>query len=136
MYNPINYKKFEMFLTEAITNSNTDKEVKLKDYTTKVNDYNSKKNNFKNILTKDQKTWEDEAAKIINGNIYLDAAWKIAKTNKQIEDINNKIKSGELTKEEVREMQDKLKEYQDNLNKDQSEISTKIKKDLYDIQHS
>lgn len=136
MYNSIKYKSFELFLEEVSTTTNTDKETKLKDYTDKVNNYNAKKNNFKNILTKDQKVWEEEASKIIDGNIYLGAAWKIAKINKQIEEKNDKIKSGDLTQEEVRETQEKIKEYQKDLNDAQNDVKNKIRDDLKNIQKS
>lgn len=133
MYNPINYKKFELFLEEVNT-QNSNKEIKLKDYQEKLNAYNAKKNNFKPILiNKEQKDWEALAAKIINGNVYLGAAWKLAKINKQIEDATEKIKSGNMSDLEVKELQDKIKEYHAELLKAQDSLNKQIKNDLITI---
>lgn len=134
-YNAITYKKYELFL-EDVDNVNSEKEVKLKDYKDKINLYNSNKNKFKSIFSKDSGVWEEEANKIINGNIYLSAAWKIAKAENNISETEEKIRSGELSKEEIKDLQDKLKIYKTELSKDNQEILKKIKEDLYKIQTS
>ncbi len=135
MYNPINYKKFELFLEEVNT-QNSSKEIKLKDYQDKVNNYNSKKNSFKPILVnKEQKDWEELASKIIKGNVYLGSAWKIAKITKQVEDATEKIKSGDMSSEEVKELQEKIKEYQAELLKTQTALNIQIKTDLQAIKN-
>lgn len=134
-YNAINYKKYELFL-EDVNNSNSEKEVRLKDYKNKINSYNSNKNKFKSILTKDVSVWEEEASKIIDGNVYLSSEWKIAKAQKHITDIETEIRSGELSKEEIKDNQNKLKELKSELSKDQQDLQKHIKDDLHKIQTS
>lgn len=136
----MNTKSFEYWLQYVINeeidpNMNSDKEVKLKDYQDKVNKYNSDKNKFKSIFTKKPEIWEVEAEKIIKDNIYLGGAWKLSKMQHQLDTDNEKIKSGDLTQEEIKEIQDKIKKNQLELNKEKQELLKKIKEDLVDIQH-
>lgn len=113
---------------------NSDKEVKLKDYQEKISKYNSDKGKFKSILSKDLKVWEQEAQKIIDGNVYLGGAWKLTKMQNQLDTQEEKIKSGDLTQEEIKEIQDKIKKQVVELNKEKQELNKKIKDDLTNIQ--
>ena len=113
---------------------NSDKEVKLKDYQEKISKYNSDKGKFKSILSKDLKVWEQESQKIIDGNVYLGGAWKLAKMQNQLDTQEEKIKSGDLTQEEIKEIQDKIKKQVVELNKEKQELNKKIKDDLTNIQ--
>lgn len=134
MYDPIKYKPFNMFL-EDVQNINSDSLVKLQDYKTKVDKYNTDKAKFKNILTtKKQEEWEKEANKIIAGNQYLGTAWKIAKLQNTVDVMNAKVRSNDLSDQEVREMQDDIKKQSAELAKERLEFQKRLKDDLTSIQ--
>jgi hypothetical protein len=129
------WQKFKL-LEDAESNTiNSDKEVKLKDYQEKINKYNSDKLKFKSIFIKDPKFWEDLANKIIDSNTYLGGAWKLAKMQHTLDEFNEKIKSGEMSQEEIKDIQLKIKTQTLELNKEKNELLKKIKDDLIDIQH-
>src|ERR1039457_2392112 len=127
-------KTFEMYL-EEVKVKNSDKEIKLKDYRDKVKNYTTNKDKFKPIFTKDQKTWEDEAEKIINNNKYLGYAWTQAKAQHDIDIMNDKVTSNELSPEEITDMKTKIKAAQDELKKDQIDLDKEVKGDLTNIQN-
>lgn len=127
---------FKAFLEDVQNGTmNSDKEVKLEDYKDKVDKYNADKSKFMPILNgKKQDVWEEEANKIIDGNPYLGAQWKIDKMEHSIKDNDAKVKSGDLSKEEMDKIKLQVKEDQAALNKLKQEISKKIRMDLHDIQ--
>ena len=127
------YKTFEMFL-EEVKVVNSDKEIKLKDYQDKIKAYNDNKEKFKPIFAKNQATWEDEAAKIINNNKYLGHVWDQAKAQNDIDVMTAKVASGDLSPEENTDMKTKIKTSQDALKKDQANLDKEVKDDLTNIQ--
>lgn len=126
--------KYTLFL-EEVQNINSDKEVKLKDYQDELEYYNANKSKFLSILTtKAQDVWEKEANKIINGNSYLGSKWKIDKMTYSIKKDEDKIKSNELTDDEVKQVQQDIIENKKELSKLKQETEKKIREDLHDIQ--
>ena len=127
--------KFKLFLEEVQT-MNSDKEVRLKDYQEKINYYNNNKNKFNSILSKEQEKWEEEAQKIINGNIYLGKYWKLSKIEKNIKNDQEKVNSQEISLEEKQQIQKDIQDNNKKLTEIKKEIENKIKEDLKDIQES
>lgn len=122
-------------ILEEVQNMNSDKEVKLKSYQKNIDDYNAKKNNFETILVKPVETWEAEAAKIIDGNSYLGDAWSIAKMENTVLKDEDKVKSGEMSQEEIKKINLDITNHKTELNKLKQEIAKKIQTDLVNIQH-
>lgn len=112
---------------------NSDKEVKLKAYQDMLQEYNTKKNNFKSILTtKGQDKWEEESARIIDGNSYLGTKWKLDKLEYNIQEDEEKLR-GELTDEEKTEIQQTINDNRKKLKEELDDLNKKIKMDLEEI---
>jgi len=127
-------KKFKLFL-EEVQNINSDKEVRLKGYQDKINYYNSNKGKFVSILaSKKPEVWEDEANKIINGNKYLGKQWKINKIEHKIKEDEDRIKSGELTNDEIKKITQDIADNKKEVNTFKQESLQEIQQDLSDIQ--
>lgn len=126
-------KGFKFYL-EAIQNDviNSDKEVLLKKYETEIAYYNQHKNAFKSILaTKKDDQVELEAAEIIAGNKYLGKKWKLDKIAFFIEQDTIKTRDvAQLTKEEIKVIQDRITKNKQELNINNQELNNLISKDL------
>lgn len=129
-----NFLKGFKFYLESVQNDviNSDKEVLLKQYQAEIAYYNQHKNAFKSILaTKKDDQLELEAEKIINGNKYLGKKWKLDKIAYFIEQDTIKTRDvANLTKEEIKEVQDRITKNNAELNIHNQELNTLIHKDL------
>jgi hypothetical protein len=127
-------KKFKMFL-EAVQTMNSDKETRLKDYQDKVAKYNSDKGKFASIMSsKKQDQWETEAQKIIDGNVYLSAKWKLDKMQHSIKQDTDKLASSEVTADEKKQIQQDVNKNNQELSKSQHDLNNRISQDLRDLQ--
>jgi hypothetical protein len=125
---------FRNKINENIEELNSNKEVKLKAYQEIIKNYNSRKESLKNIFSKSQDKWEEEAEKIIEGNVYLGLFWKLTKLTKIINDDEEKLKNSELTDIEKKEIQTRINDNKKKLSDDQNELNKQIREDLSDIQ--
>lgn len=126
------YKK----ILEEVQNMNSDKEVQLKGYQDKLDYYNTNKDKFKAILAKPFETWEAEAAKIIDGNEYLGDKWKADKMENTLKQNEDKLKSGEMSQEEIKKINLDITTNKQELNKLKQDTAKKIQTDLIAIQHA
>jgi hypothetical protein len=124
---------FRLFL-EEVQNQNSDKEVRLRDHQEKLDEYNSKKGQLQSIINgRKPEQWEEEAAKVIDGNPYLGFQWKINKIEYEIKSNEEKVRAGNISQEEAAKIKDKIKADTAELNKARSEVTKKINDDLADI---
>lgn len=122
--------EYKQFLEELNPDINSDKSIQLKEYESDMIYYKANISKLDNILSLSDDKWEDEANKIINTNKYLGHYWKIAKMNKKSEDMEERIKSSELTEEEKKSMQEELSRIDADKIILQRELDKDIKDDL------
>jgi TRAP-type C4-dicarboxylate transport system substrate-binding protein len=121
---------YEFYLEQV---QNTNKETLLDDHTKNVQYYNANKDKFDNIFLKDESKWEEEAKKLIDGNVYLSSKWKISKIEKQQKELEDKLKEAELTFDEKTDINNKILELKKQVNDEIREIDKKISQDLSEI---
>lgn len=126
-FNNFNYY---LNLIKENTTLNSEKETKLEAYNKKLQIYNAKKNNFKSIFSQPQERWEDEAKKIIDGNDYLSMKWKLDKMEWSLNELDDKLKNGELTSQEKTDIQNQINDNKKQFNDNKKEIDNKIRQDL------
>lgn len=112
---------------------NTNKLAKLDDHQNKVQYFNANKSKIENIILKPEDKREEEARKIIDGNVYLNNYWNIVKIKQEQKEIEEKLKDAELSQDEKRDMQNKLQELTRKISDNEREIQDKINKDLAEI---
>lgn len=112
---------------------NTSKQAKLDDHQNKVQYFNANKSKVENIVLKPEDKWEEEARKIIDGNVYLNNYWNITKIQQQQKQIEEKLKNAELSQDEKRDMQTKIQELNKKISEEERQIQDKINKDLAEI---
>jgi hypothetical protein len=122
--------QYYLNLVKENTTLNTEKETRIELHQKQVQAYNAKKNNFKTIFSKPQENWEEEAKKIIDGNPYLSIQWKLVKTEKTMDELDTRLKSGELSNEEKTDTQNQINDLKKEINEIKKEIADKIKLDL------
>lgn len=121
-------------ILEEVQAENSEKLTRLEDYNDKLKYFNSNTSRLVTILSKPQEQWEEEAKKIINGNVYLSKQWGLTKAQKTIDDAQKKISSGDMTSEEVSDLNKKIATDKSELQKDKQELDKLIKNDLKEIQ--
>ena len=120
---------------EAVQNMNSDKEVKIRDYQEKLKYYNANKDKFTAILANStEDKWEDLANKIIRGNIYLGAKWKLDKIAFVIKRDEDKTRTNELSKDEEKKLQQDINDNKKTLSTSKQELTKKIANDLLQLQ--
>lgn len=112
---------------------NTEKQTKLDNHQQTVQEFNAKKNSFQRIFSQPQERWEDEANKIIDGNIYLQKQWQLSKIENDIRNIEDQLRKSELTKEEKDNLQERLNDNNKKLQETKKDLDNKIRQDLTEI---
>lgn len=112
---------------------NTEKQTKLDNHQQTVQEFNAKKNSFQRIFSQPQERWEDEANKIIDGNIYLQKQWQLSKIENDIRNIEDQLRKSELTKEEKDNLQERLNDNNKKLQETKKDLDNKIRQDLAEI---
>jgi len=134
-------KNFEYFLERVKARKineevfNTEKETKLKNHEQKLQYYNANKNKFKSIFSQSEDKWEEDAEKIINGNVYLSHMWRVNKIENNITKLEDQLRNAELSNEEKQDMENKIAENKDKLKEQEKELEKKIKDDLSEIEN-
>lgn len=141
MYTSINeFKKYllkeENAVQQQVSNTtlNSDKTTQLTGYENDIGYYNSNKNRLILLAQKpvDEKT-EEEANKIINGNIYLGMAWKMNKMQTTMKADEEKLGSNEISSEEKKIIQTNVNTNKQDLMKIKKELDDKMSNDLGQI---
>ena len=141
MYTSINeFKKYllkeENAVQQQVSNTtlNSDKTTQLTGYENDIGYYNSNKNRLILLAQKpvDEKT-EQEANKIINGNIYLGMAWKMNKMQTTMKADEEKLGSNEISSEEKKIIQTNVNTNKQDLMKIKKELDDKMSNDLGQI---
>lgn len=116
------------------TTLNSDKTTQLTGYENDMGYYNSNKNKLLLLSQKaaDEKT-EQEANKIINGNIYLGMAWKLYKMQTAMKADEEKLGSNQISSEEKSQIQTNINTNKTELAKVKKELDDKIRNDLGQI---
>lgn len=122
-------------INEELENSdiNSDKSIGLENYEKSVAEFNQNKNKLDRVLSFDKEDWEDKAHEIINGNKYLGLYWKYIKSVEESDEMEERLKSSELTNDEKTEMKNKLSELQKTMIDNKRQIDQSIKDDLDNI---
>lgn len=128
--------KEENAVQQQVTNTtlNSDKTTQLTGYENDIGYYNSNKNRLILLAQKpvDEKT-EQEANKIINGNIYLGMAWKMNKMQTTMKADEEKLGSNEISSEEKKIIQTNVNTNKQDLMKIKKELDDKMSNDLGQI---
>lgn len=126
----------ENAVQQQVTNTvlNSDKTTQLTGYENDMGYYNSNKGKLLLLSQKavDEKT-EQEANKIINGNIYLGIAWKMYKMETALKGDEDKLGSNEISQPEKAQIQTNVNTNKQELNKVKKELDDKIRLDLGQI---
>lgn len=128
-------KTFEQHLNKINEEEtfNTEKETKLKAHEEEVQTYNANKTKFVNIFSKDEKGWEEEASKIIDGNVYLGIVWKMEKIKNNIKGLEDKLNDAEMSDEEKKSVEEQITDNKDKIQDQEKELNDQIGQDLNDI---
>lgn len=113
---------------------NSDKTTKLTGYENDMGYYNANKGKLLLLSQKpaDAKT-EQDANKLINGNIYLGLAWKLYKMETTLKADEDKLGSNEISQPEKSQIQTNVNVNKQELNKVKKELDDKIRNDLGQI---
>lgn len=130
LYTTIN--EFKQSLNEDVFN--TEKETKLDNHEQIVQYYNANKDKFKNIFSQPEEKWEEEANKIIDGNVYLSHKWRIDKIENHITKLEDKLRSAEISDEEKKSIEEQISENENKLQDQSKELDKKIRQDLNEIE--
>lgn len=113
---------------------NSDKTTQLTGYENDMGYYNTNKGKLILLAQKpvDEKT-EEEANKIINGNIYLGMAWKMNKMQTSLTADQQKLGSNEISAEEKKIIQTNINTNKQNMMNIKKELDDKMSSDLGQI---
>jgi len=126
----------ENAVQQQVTNTvlNSDKTTHLTGYENDMGYYNGNKGK---LLLLSQKAVDDnteqEANKIINGNIYLGIAWKLYKMETALKGDEDKLGSNEISQPEKAQIQTNVNTNKQELTKLKKELDDKIRLDLGQI---
>jgi ElaB/YqjD/DUF883 family membrane-anchored ribosome-binding protein len=126
--NLLTYTEFRKIYEDMGDTVNSDLEVRKREIGERLKEFSSKKGSLNSIFSRDVKTWEDEAAKLIKSNPYLAIWWRIVKIQNQMVTMKKTPVSDDPR--DAKRNQEKLQELNSDLNNLKKEMTEKQSDDM------